>query len=798
MPTDLQQLADALERHDLDQADAIVARLSPVPHAALGLAAELHLRRRRWREAALLLGRIDSPDAAVTLKLHLSRNLAALQQHRPHIYERMVALKRSERYRFVAVKDGRLTIADCRDPQRPCILTPNQDPAASITASLKQLGQALQMCWPIGLCGVGDGYLLAVLAKQASQHLFNRQQVVHLFEPDEQLLFACLMLHDYSQPNGPIAQPRFQWFVGEQWESQFSESITNDLMLLPPNTLVPQSVGSDGIAQGVKRVGEAFGALSKRLHEQANETYGNMSATDFTDRFTLGHGSDQSQNRDRPRVLLLTTRFSSVLQYATRDAAEGFRQNGWDARVVIEAHPWQMMSDMAVRRELIEFRPDLVFQIDHLRSEHGSTVPPQVPFACWIQDHLTNLTTAEAGRKVGLRDYVLTFASPLFVDQYEYPARQCVDMPMMLTRGYQDTNDRVTVDHGAGDDLVYVSNVSGQPDQLLPQMLSVLPAKLHAVTEAAAERVLAQYADGRALHGHEPLRRLLDEVCKAADCQLSPDEHERVVDQLWNPLNITLYRQQALAWVAQAANELGLKLGIFGRGWEAHPTFVEHARGVIEHGAPLAALTRRTPLNLNLEPYVCFTHHRLLDGLSADGFFLVREHPGNTALQTLLNLLEANDVTGETLDEARQQLPVDAREQLEALLDDAACGVFDPSGDPVRQVRCMQRAGVLIPQPEGVPRLTEISFNDAATCRQLIERFIADPDARRAIVETQRAKLVERSTFKAGMRHVIQNITRLLKEEAKEELNQGGGPTCHAMSTAPAAAPAETSDASAA
>ena len=50
--------------------------------------------------------------------------------------------------------------------------------------------------------------------------------------------------------------------------------------------------------------------------------------------------------------------------------------------------------------QLAEFKPDLVFQIDHLRYEHGDLFPPELPFVCWIQDHLANLRTPEADRPI--------------------------------------------------------------------------------------------------------------------------------------------------------------------------------------------------------------------------------------------------------------------------------------------------------------------------------------------------------------------------------------------------------------
>ena len=72
---------------------------------------------------------------------------------------------------------------------------------------------------------------------------------------------------------------------------------------------------------------------------------------------------------------------------------------------------------------LAEFKPDLVFQIDHLRHEHGDMFPPNLPFVCWVQDHLPQ--PDDAARRAdasGRRDFVLTDAVPTYVDDVRLPA----------------------------------------------------------------------------------------------------------------------------------------------------------------------------------------------------------------------------------------------------------------------------------------------------------------------------------------------------------------------------------------
>src|SRR3954470_1406942 len=106
--------------------------------------------------------------------------------------------------------------------------------------------------------------------------------------------------------------------------------------------------------------------------------------------------------------MVVTTRFSTVLQYSSRDSADAFARLGWDTKLLIEPSPSHGLNRIAIRAALAEFKPDLGFLIDHLRQESGTSSPPELPVICWVQDHLSNLTSADVARTIARRDFVLT------------------------------------------------------------------------------------------------------------------------------------------------------------------------------------------------------------------------------------------------------------------------------------------------------------------------------------------------------------------------------------------------------
>jgi hypothetical protein len=238
-----------------------------------------------------------------------------------------------------------------------------------------------------------------------------------------------------------------------------------------------------------------------------------------------------------------------------------------------------------------------------------------------------------------------------------------------------------------------------------------------------------------------------------------------VVNLFWQKLNNHLFRQQSLQWVAELAQRRGWQFGLFGRGWEKHPQFAKFARGFVKPGADLENLVRSTRINLHLEPYACFTHPRLLNGLFAGGFFLVRDNPFNDLSVKLARFLSENfDPSVETSQDARRAIEPARRAELEAVL--AQCAPLGEQADTVQWVRNWQRAGLLPDGRQPMPHLAEVAFADGATLEARIEQFTADAPLRRRIAEAQRNELESRLSYEAGLTRMCRRIGQLLKEEA--------------------------------
>ncbi len=749
-------LESAFARGEEAVVDSILSTRAPDDcEAALREIASLAIQTKRWLIARGALGRMAQRDVACELQYNISRNLVALQQYRPAVYAAVMAAPNDPRMSIVASATGLPTIHFTDRPGHATSYSVNDNPQQGASAMFARLKTEIAGGIPIALCGMGDGYLINTLALKPPALFLTMQHPVHIIEPKAQVVMLNLMVHDYTADNGPIQQPRFRWFVGPDWQQAYESEVLDELLTPLPETMINQGTDAPRISAGLQMVQSKLSAADLARKAEVEAFYANVPDEHWIKAF--GSFPDR-----QPRVLMITTRFSTVVQYSTKDAAQAFGQLGWEAATVIEPSDWQRCSGAYIRKMLADFKPDFVFQIDHLRHEHGGLFPPQLPFACWIQDHLPNLCKATAGANVTMRDFVLSGMGSLFVQQHGYPRRQIVDLPQLSRvpmRPTEWTSD--------GDDIVYVSNWSKPAGAVVNELLAKYsnPPALKSLIELTCGKIMDCYAAGQTVSTYYDVRQILLECERTMGINISsPPAKDQVVNALFDRLNNTLYRHQSLLWTAELAKSMGLQLALYGRGWENHPALAPYARGSVKAGEELELLTRRSKINLQLEPHACFSHARLLSGLFAGGFFLIRDNPFNHLTQDLLNFVDRHlDSSICNVVQARQAIKEQHREALEATL--ARCACLSEQVDPIGMVRDWQRGGTLIPQSVSLPRLADVLFDSRASLETSIKRFINNPQLRYDISSEQRQNTQSRLSYKAGLDRATRTIARLLATE---------------------------------
>lgn len=682
---------------------------------------DLSAAPERWRRVAdELAGHVD-PECV--RRRTLARNLAALAECRPAIYRQVIEALRST----------------------PPLPEPTKQDARYV---MTQVREKLASGAVLSLAGVGDGSVLRALALHEPTLLHGRRPAVYVFEPDLLALAGLLGRVDLSAPGGPIASSRFRWHVGPSHLESFEEELRTEKFAPIVSELIHTGSDTHQLAAELRAITDrVIEADAMRLIQNAAYYNGRDGVDAIAGRLDR-----------KPRVMLITSRFTSVQIHATRDLADAFESLGWDAFVLCESEVWHTYSRSTLVRAIHEFRPDLVVQINHLRAEHGEAVPAGLPFVTWIQDHFDNLTSATAGRSVGPLDFVLTASTSVYRDRYGYPASQLVPIHKLTRVPYRPANWA-----NDGEDLAFVTNASADPAWLAERDAAAFDgtAAHRDLLRKMQRRILETYEIGGSLQTAADVIRVITDV---AGESLDEAVRQQFVRLIVHPFNDALYRQQGLLWAADIAERNGLTLGVYGNGWEKHARLAKHARGPIAYGRPLEELTRRTRINLQIMPNCCL-HQRLLDGLVAGGFYLIRRNTADTLLTHWANFITHKLPAGVTDSEsARRLVPPTFKDELESLLGRAdELSVIGEKCDPVSETISIMQTGHFDANCQLLPRLDEVMFDTPAEFESLVTKFLANESLRREIAAEQRESVEARKSYTAGVRKVIDFIRTSLE-----------------------------------
>jgi hypothetical protein len=309
--------------------------------------------------------------------------------------------------------------------------------------------------------------------------------------------------------------------------------------------------------------------------------------------------------------------------------------------------------------------------------------------------------------------------------------------------------------------VVFVSNCSHDPTELARTLIArIEQPPVAALVEDFCRRTIERYLAGECIQTMPELDEALTEAERAHNIRAgTPEQRDTLLQALWHPFNDTLYRQQALRWIGNAVDKMGLTLSLYGNGWEKNAEFSRFARGYAGYGGELESLTRRNAINLHIVPFGCL-HQRLFDGLVCGGFFMIRDHPVNHFAAELHAFIEAHVPSPiGSLEEARAALQPDRLAELDQFM--TRYRRLISGGDPIKSLRNVVHRGLT----QKLPALEEVSFANHEELAAKLKRFISDPNLRNEIAGKQRAFVESYFTYESNMRRIVGAIRNLLIDE---------------------------------
>ncbi|UCC30834.1 MAG: hypothetical protein JSU86_00875 [Phycisphaerales bacterium] len=703
-----------------------------------------------------------------SLQSRFTSNVARLYERLPEMREHDAMFRGIPReYELYRTSDGNLQVATRSVGGRRHWLPDLSDVKRVLaSAELPHNPKAL-FCGPYLIAGDRFGMLFDKVFRGTEKMFLTFSPRIYVIEADVAAFGITLYVTESIER---LCHERAIVFVGPNCIDRLVAYFKQRPGLPAPEFAVRLTPSGDALCkQAYQALQPQASALKQRDHERRDAVHGHYSL------LPRAHWEERFRpDRKEPlRVLGLTSRFTTYLQYSMRDWGAAFRDRGHEFRVLMEESDHDLLPRARITEVIDEFKPDLIVIIDHLRREYESAVPANVPLVCWIQDLLPHLATAQAGGSLGRLDFYIARDPSIFTHQYGYPACQGLTWTM------------------ATDDRTY-SNRPMSEDELAPYRCDVsyvsshstLPKKFHEerrrwfTNDPAAMQLVDQL--------FEALRRSFTETPGSAFAAV-PYLLERVKEQTGlapastrsdrallhsylYPLAELMFRQSTLEWVADFCDRTGRVLHLYGNGWDAHPHFGRFARGFAHNGPELRAIYQASTINLQIIGTGA-VHQRLLDGLAAGGFFLIRYTPADMIHEPAKRFLAALRKYNPAVD-----VDYDAEDMPE--LGEAIRGFWRLRGLDLKRhsvrvtalekqrYRDMEAMDFRLAAGAVFPEHRDVAFASADEFERLAERFLTDMAGRKQVAESMRAAVVNQYSYRALVDDVLEFIRKRLEQEA--------------------------------
>jgi len=679
------------------------------------------------------------------------RNLAALAARDPALAARVDGARPTAAHVIAALPDrillGRDNGAGVVEP------LPNPVPPAyarDVAAKLFPQGKFTE---PVLIAGLDQGWILDALHRlEVASPLPMHRPPLYVLAKDLGRLWVVLHFQDWEKL---LADERVVLFVGPDAADQYRLTLEANAALPLPrlaltidHDLWPAGQSADAVAQRIRGYWEA----QLRAAHQRLATH------------PLAPAADAFQPGRRLRVLGITSRFTTFLQHSMRDWLAGFRQLGHETRLVIESADHEVMTNVTHLKAVAEFRPDLIVLIDHHRAEFGNFAP-DVPCVMWVQDFLPNLLSSKAGAAQGPLDFCLGFGRHYFAREYGYPAERFLPSPI----GINDARFAGVALSPADEarfacDVSYVSHASATAEDLMAREAAPAAPGVRAFLYDVFEELRAHYACGGGVVGRPAMMRLMTAALDRRATAMAKDDFDRACAFFTHTIGNALFRHQSLEWLS----DLGVDLHLYGRGWEGHPRLRRHAKGPADNHADLGRIYRATRVNLQVTPHGV-VHQRLLDGLSAGAFFLLRYMDGDAVGAPHLELFrycQAHGVrTEQQLTAATATDPA-----LATLL--RRIDVLEGYAELPREYGVLQvnqthaDSDFFVAAASVWPEYDQVTFDSKPQLEQRLRHFLARPDERQRLAAAMRGPVVERASYKAISRRVLAMVGDALAERS--------------------------------
>ncbi len=463
------------------------------------------------------------------------------------------------------------------------------------------------------------------------QRLLEEGRFIYLIYGDLKKFYYMLLFEDLSRLSRYIQEKKIIFFAGRDMDN--IQGFFANMMLTPPDYYIDLSKHKDyrNIAKEILRL--------KNLKlvsyvEEVNAYYKNKDCQYYQNLF--------SRDTSDIKVLLITSRNTTINQYICRNWYNAFVELGYTAKLLIENEPYESMHTMYIWEQMYEFKPDIVF---HINFTVGSVLKEYEikKNLLWIMRYRdkTDISYANKGY-----DYGNMFVLPMNTEWKE----ELIDIGIPSNRilytidgvNINVFTKKSDVNEKYACDVVTVNNAGGGE-------FFTLKLLLDKIDNNEAKQVIHElYADLIEMAHNEEFiffynsfNNLITDKFLLRGMQITADVM-RLIASYFSIIMLDFYRVRVIEWIMDSGITQNIK--VWGKWWSNIEKFRDIHMGVAKHGKQLAKIYRSSKIALSEHPHNTL-HERNFEILASGGFPLIKntEPENNETIDNITNYFKENE-----------------------------------------------------------------------------------------------------------------------------------------------------------
>jgi hypothetical protein len=522
-----------------------------------------------------------------------------------------------EDYALLGASDGNYQVLSKREPVIFAGFVGGLIDHRALTRFWTYRRVAYQMPRAMAFDGAGYGWVLDRVLETTDRTLHGFSCAIYVVEPDPASACILLNLHDLRP-----WRDRLRLFVGPQAQHEFEQALEKNSHWDLPGNFLSECISARpalDLQAATKTVANIRAQRDAALSSVIKAHYSAITLEEWANRFEAAEAG-----RKKLKILGMTSRYTTVLQYSMDELGEAIRSAGHEFVLCKELD--DQSASVPEIQVIHDQKPDLLITISRLRHEN-SRLPKNVPALCWDQDNLPCMRTDATRQSLDAFSYVAGLGALQGYEQLDWPRQNSIlAFLAAATHRYSNAPASAELLEKHRCTFSYTSNASGSPESLFEESRRAYEkdARLLAFFDRVAGKILSQANTGYAWDLAR-LTRCFDESCQHEPAQIPPAVRQAMISHL-RSLTDRAFRHVALGWVVEYCQKHNATLRLYGKGWESNPRFAEYAQGFLPPGEEVRAVYQASDINLQIIE-TGFLHSRALDGLAAGGFFLYRLAP---------------------------------------------------------------------------------------------------------------------------------------------------------------------------